>query len=183
MSKIEPKSFELKDGTPAQLRSGTESDIEAFEAHVQAVLADGTGMTALPGEIDSCTEKRLAKIRKLTGHDDKLLIVAVVGSNLVGNLDFQAGKRKRLSHCGGFGVSVHPDWRGQGIGKAMLDTMIEWAISNPRIEKITLDVLGSNAPAIRLYEHLGFVEEGRKSKAIKFEDGSYDDDVQMSRFV
>ena len=88
-----------------------------------------------------------------------------------------------MSHAGGFGISVNPDWRGQGVGGAMLDTLLEWASDNPRIEKISLDVLASNSGAIRLYEQKGFSIEGRKAKAIKFEDGTYDDDVHMGRFV
>ena len=77
----------------------------------------------------------------------------------------------------------HPTWRGQGIGTALVDAMVSWAISNPRIDKITLDVLASNEGAIHVYSKFGFVEEGRKLKAIKFEDGTYTDDVQMARFV
>lgn len=49
----------------------------------------------------------------------------------------------------------------------------------PRVE---LEVFASNTAAIALYEKLGFVVEGRKSRARKV-DGAYDDDLIMARFL
>ena len=41
----------------------------------------------------------------------------------------------------------------------------------------------SNHRAQRLYERLGFVEEGRARRAVKDEDGRYDDVIAMARFL
>ena len=183
MATITPKELKLKDGSSALLRSGSLQDLAAFDSHVEAILKDGNGMVAEPGEIQFTEEKRRNRIKKLTDHPDKLLLVCMQDDRLIANLDFHAGKRKRIAHVGGFGISVHPQWRGLGIGNALIEEMISWAISNPRLEKITLSVLASNESAINLYSKFGFVEEGRNSKAIKYQDGSYVDDVQMARFV
>lgn len=183
MAIIESKEILLGDGTTATLRSGTLADMDAFENHIDVILEDGHGMTAMPGEISFPREKRKVWINELTEKPDEILIVVVQDDKLIANLDFHVGKRKRLAHTGSFGVSVQPAWRGKGIGSALLNTMIGWSIDNPRLEKISLDVLASNTPAIALYAKFGFVEEGRKVKAVKYEDGTYVDDVQMSRFV
>lgn len=49
--------------------------------------------------------------------------------------------------------------RGKGIGKQMLLRLMEEGV-NMGVEAFTLEVRKSNAPAIHLYESLGFVTEG-----------------------
>jgi RimJ/RimL family protein N-acetyltransferase len=50
------------------------------------------------------------------------------------------------------------------------------------LERIELEVYGSNESAIRFYERTGFVVEGVKKKGRKL-DGEYDDLVQMAVFI
>jgi tRNA-Thr(GGU) m(6)t(6)A37 methyltransferase TsaA len=61
--------------------------------------------------------------------------------------------------------------------------LIEWAKSNPEVEKIELNVRSSNLRAIRLYQKLGFNIEGRIRYRMKMPDGSYQDDLEMGLFV
>lgn len=55
-------------------------------------------------------------------------------------------------------VAVHPDYRGQGIGEALLLTMMAYT----RLEYYTLEVRESNRSAISLYKRLGFVIVGKR---------------------
>ena len=75
------------------------------------------------------------------------------------------------------------EWRRQGVGTALLATLLEWATANPLIEKVCLDVNATNSNAIRVYKKLGFVEEGLRSKDIKRGPGRYVDTVTMARFL
>jgi RimJ/RimL family protein N-acetyltransferase len=98
-------------------------------------------------------------------------------------LDVENGIRKRVNHVGFMHLNVHPKFRRLGIATAMMKAAIAWAKKNPVIEKITLEVFGTNRPAIRLYEKMGFRREGKKVKEIKLEDGRYVDVILMARFV
>ena len=102
---------------------------------------------------------------------------------MIGCLTFENGSCRRIAHRGILAISVRENWRGQGIGMAMLQSLIAWAETNPLIEKVGLSVLASNVDAIRLYERLGFVEEGRQPREIKLGTGQYTDHVLMYRFV
>jgi RimJ/RimL family protein N-acetyltransferase len=113
----------------------------------------------------------------------ELLLVAELNGQIIGNIDFHIGKRKRLAHAGEFGMSCVPAWRGKGLGELLLTEMLKWAKTHPRVEKVNLRVIGSNQRAISLYKKLGFQEEGRKLKEIKYADGTYADEVQMGQFV
>lgn len=58
-------------------------------------------------------------------------------------------------------VAVHPAWRRQGVGAALLAHVLEVAeaIGAPHA---TLEVRASNTPAIALYERAGFTRAGRR---------------------
>ena len=58
-------------------------------------------------------------------------------------------------------VAVLPSYRGNGIAKALLNGAISGAKSR-NCEFITLEVRESNAPAIALYESLGFETVGKR---------------------
>lgn len=56
-------------------------------------------------------------------------------------------------------VVVAQNYRGQGIGRALMEYMLKEAPSHG-IGDCTLEVRVSNTPAIKLYESLGFKGEG-----------------------
>lgn len=56
-------------------------------------------------------------------------------------------------------VCVHPDWRSQGLGRLMMNRLIDEAESRAA-ETVFLEVRASNQAAIKLYESLGFNEVG-----------------------
>jgi ribosomal protein S18 acetylase RimI-like enzyme len=123
------------------------------------------------------------RVEKALADDNKLLVISENDGQIVSMSDIQAGERKRAAHVGQIGISILPEFRGMGLGTALMETMIEWAQRHPVIEKLALGVWAKNELAIRLYRKTGFIEEGRKVREVKFADGSYDDMVCMYRFV
>lgn len=58
-------------------------------------------------------------------------------------------------------VAVHPDYRGQGISRRILENLID-VIRERGAERITLEVRPSNTAALNLYTSMGFVDCGRR---------------------
>lgn len=64
----------------------------------------------------------------------------------------QRGKEK-LSWNGG--TAIHPDFRGRGIGKKLVEATLRVYEEN-EVQVATLEAISNNENAIRLYEHLGY---------------------------
>ncbi len=58
-------------------------------------------------------------------------------------------------------IAVHPDYRGQGLGKAITCALIE-AATNRGMTTISLEVRESNTIAISLYTSLAFALIGKR---------------------
>ena len=56
-------------------------------------------------------------------------------------------------------IAVHPDFRRQGIGRLLLEQVVDAARRQERL-RVTLDVRFSNAPAQSLYRNFGFIIRG-----------------------
>ena len=69
------------------------------------------------------------------------------------------------------------------MGTALLQCLLNWAESNPLIEKVGLGVFSANGVAVSMYRNFGFVEEGRQPREAKLGPGQYADVILMYRFV
>ncbi len=110
---------------------------------------------------------------------DRPQFVAEVAGKLVGWCDAIPGDASSTApHVGRLGMGVLKEYRGQGIGRRLIEATIRKAIASG-LEKIELTVHALNGPAIALYRGIGFVEEGRKKRSWHV-DGIYDDVILMA---
>ena len=59
-------------------------------------------------------------------------------------------------------VAVHPNYRRQGIAEALVTALVE-NLKERGSHCLMLEVRASNAPAIGLYQKMGFTEVGRRN--------------------
>ena len=64
----------------------------------------------------------------------------------------------------------------------MLDYLTELA-RGIGFDQIELEVVEGNVSAKRLYEKCGFVETGRRVRAMKYDDGTYRDEFVMTKLL
>lgn len=77
------------------------------------------------------------------------------------------------------GIAVLPSARRQGVAAALIAAAEQFAIEHGAV-KLGLRVLGTNQPAIALYERLGFEREGMLRGEFLI-DGQYVDDHAMAK--
>jgi ribosomal protein S18 acetylase RimI-like enzyme len=80
-------------------------------------------------------------------------------------------------------MGVLAEYRSQGIGQALLETLLSWAQARGGIEKVCLSVHADNQRAISLYKKLGFEVEGIRKRETCFGPGQYADAVLMAKFL
>lgn len=103
------------------------------------------------------------------------------GEHVIGSVGITVyGGRKR--HCAGLGIMVRRECQGLGIGKALLETILDIADNWLGLTRVELTVFADNARAIHLYEKYGFVREGLHRAAI-LRAGEYCDEWSMARVV
>jgi len=126
-------------------------------------------------------EKSAAFVRELLGGAGVQIVAVTEAGTVVGWCDIARGGRESIRHTGHLGMGLLKDYRGQGLGRKLMEAAIS-AAKTQGMERVELEVFASNSPAITLYRKLGFREEGRKLKARKI-DGAYDDIVVMALFL
>ncbi|MEF3307785.1 GNAT family N-acetyltransferase [Paenibacillus sp. GYB004] len=104
-------------------------------------------------------------------------------NTLVGIVNFSRENRLKTAHKGNiYGMYVEPQFRGRGVGKALLLALIERAKKECEgLEQIHLTVVSTNKSAKRLYVSLGFEVYGIEPRALKFNEQYYDEDLMILR--
>jgi ribosomal protein S18 acetylase RimI-like enzyme len=77
-------------------------------------------------------------------------------------------------------VMTHPEVRGRGVGRALLQALIDDA-TLAGVENLVLDVRGNNHGAMALYEAMGFEVTGRRPSFIADGDDRYDQLLYLRR--
>ena len=86
-------------------------------------------------------------------------VVAAVGSELVG---FALGARAE-DEGEILALAVEPARRGAGLGRSLLESLLA-GLRTAGVRRVHLEVRGSNASALALYESLGFRTSRRRTR-------------------
>ena len=103
-----------------------------------------------------CLEEEQNFIQKIIGSDRELMLVAIIDGKNIGNCSLMGiGEYNRCRHRCEVAIALYQEYCGRGIGKMMLETILEIAKEN-NYEQAELEVIADNKNAIALYENLGF---------------------------
>lgn len=112
-------------------------------------------------------------------NDGQLLLGAWQGTGLLGAIGLERDMRSKVRHIGHvIGMMVSDAAQGRGIGRMLLDSLIEEARGPAGLEMLTLTVTDGNTRAVRLYERSGFTQFGTLQRAIRVGD-RYHDKIYM----
>ncbi|GAA5900094.1 hypothetical protein JCM5296_002054 [Sporobolomyces johnsonii] len=75
-----------------------------------------------------------------------------------------------------FGLAIHAKHQGKGYGKEAMEWLLEMAFMRFGLNKVEGDVFSWNVPAQKVYQSLGFVEEGRRRQSL-FQEGEFRDEL------
>ncbi|MBC7449289.1 MAG: GNAT family N-acetyltransferase, partial [Hymenobacteraceae bacterium] len=147
--------------TQLTVRPATAADAAAIQALYQRVSAAGSGLARSPAEI---TPEYVGQfLTRRLQHGVGLVAEEAGTHRVVGEIHASAAGLHIFARVfGHLTVAVDPAFQGQGLGRRLFATLLARVREEyPAIERVELLVRESNAGAIRLYEQLGFRQEGR----------------------
>ena len=110
-------------------------------------------------------------------HTDGCVLVAVVDGSIQGAFLARAHAHPAFSGVIQLGLSVAPDHRREGLGRALMTSAVSWAKSQ-NCRRLQLAAVASNTPAVALFESIGFVAEGALRDVAEI-DGVHHDVIPM----
>jgi RimJ/RimL family protein N-acetyltransferase len=149
------------------VRPALAGDARAMAESFAAVAEERDGIATEP-PVD--IEERVALFARSTDGS----VVAVADGRIIGLLHVEVSRHG----FGEFGMLVDRDWRGRGVGSALVQAAIDWA-RGQGLHKLCLEVFAHNTAAIALYRKSGFVEEGRRVKQYRRASGELWDSIIM----
>ncbi len=155
----------------------TIADIESFRLCLDAIAREGRYLAFLEAPPLPAVQSYMR--RSMEAGSPR--VVAIADGRVIGWCDIELFTHEGFRHRGRLGMGVLCEYRGRGIGGALLSEAVALA-RQKRLERVDLEVFASNGAAIRLYEQAGFVREGLKAKGRKI-GSEYDDVVDMVLFL
>ncbi len=106
--------------------------------------------------------------KRLSANRDSFVVGAFQDGRLFGMAGFHRETGPKTRHKGRvWGVYVTGSKRGQGVGRRMMNALLERASGIVGVEQILLSVTSSQAAALALYRSLGFEAFGLEPRALK----------------
>jgi RimJ/RimL family protein N-acetyltransferase len=177
---MESSLSEASDLMTVEIREARPEDAAAIIAYLRRVFAEPSiNLITEADEFSLTVEMESRFIRDMARADNSLFLVAEAGDRIVGQLTLEGAKRRNVRHTAVLGITVAREWRGQGVGRRLIERSIEWARESGIVTRIELHVFTRNEGAIRLYQRCGFQIEGTRRRSVR-RDGEYLDDLVMA---
>ena len=164
------------------LRRLTPDDAIAFRQIRLAALTESP--TAFMSSVEEESAEPLEFFRaRLDVGNDTTMLGAFTDEVLMGIVGFGRNARLKIRHTGFIrSMFVSPEWRGRGVGAALVSQAIAELEQFDGLRQVFLEVISGNTAAVALYSRLGFKQYGLQPDALCV-DGVFYDDIFMHRRV
>jgi ribosomal protein S18 acetylase RimI-like enzyme len=145
-----------------EIRQARDDDSDELFALYSIVVEEGSAFPA-------AHPARREEFERTWLRDKTIVLVARAGDRLAGSYHLMPNFTGRAAHIGNAGYMVHPDFRRQGIGRALVEHSIA---EGPRhgFDALMFNLVFESNPARHLYEGFGFQAVGRVPEAVEGED-------------
>ena len=171
------KTFTGKKGATGVIRRVHKDDLDEMLRYVNKLIQEDTYVLISGKPVTQEEEAKFLQntLKEIQTKQTITLIVEVDGT-FAGIASVRRDIYRKY-HVGTPGISLAAEYRGQGIGKIVFETLIDEA-KKIGIRLLVLHCFENNARGLALYESLGFKRIGVIPKAVLFK-GNYIGEVDL----
>ena len=174
MSKLEPRTYTLKNGQTLLLRETVPDDAPKVLAYLNRVGGESDNLLFGENGFPMAEDRERAFLELQRRAEKSIMLAGFVGDELVSISSVDAlTARERVAHRASVSITVGKAYWNQGVGRRAMETLIDFAKSCG-LEVLQLEVRADNAPAIALYEKVGFQKMGLYKNFMKVNGLSFD---------
>jgi ribosomal protein S18 acetylase RimI-like enzyme len=160
------------------IRAAEQRDLSGLVGVIRQVAREGTYIEA------ETVADLLDHEEVILRHNEvrsRMVFVACVDDEVVGWVHLDLPETEKLEHTAVLTVGLLPEYRGHGIGGALLDRAFRWACEHD-FEKLYNSVPATNEDAISFLEAHGWETEAVRENHYRI-DGEYVDEVMLATFL
>lgn len=181
--KFEPRTITLKDGRSCTLRPTHPDDAADMITYLKMISEETRFVLRTPEEVTFTLEQEQNILGQLLEAPGSVMMLAEVDGQVAGNCSISGmGYKSRIRHRCSMAIALKKDFWNLGIGYAMITYLTELA-KEIGFEQMELEVVADNERGKKLYEKCGFTETGRRMRAMKYDDGTYADEIIMIKLL
>jgi len=171
--------FTTKKNRKVEIVAPTIERLDDILKFVNKLAEEDTFLSFHPGKKITREEEAKWLIGQIEAIKNKavLLFWAIYDGKIIGAVDIHRGKSVRDWHIGTIGLMVGKDFRGEGLGKFLLEFIIQKA-KEAGIRSACLTLFSDNQIAKNLYQKIGFKEYGRLPDGF-YRQGKFSDCIFM----
>lgn len=181
MAKLYQK-IQTKSNITLIVRSCQLEDGEALQKFLQKGAVESPH-TLVCKEHEESLSKLNTRIENALNSPSEIYLGIFDEDKFIGQLHLKAlsSKHPQIKHLAEFGMMISSEYWGQGIGKALLELMENFA-RQIGIHKIEAKVRTSNERGLALYKKMGYTIEGTRKKAALV-NGQFEDEFFIAKFL
>ena len=177
--KFAEREIVLKDGRKCILKPNSPEYAEQMIGYLKETSAETDFLLRYPDEVKYTLEDEQKLLEGFLEDPHIIMMVAVVDGKVAGNMSIAGiGPQRRLSHRCSMAIALYKEFWGLGIGTAMIGYGSELA-AQAGWTQMDLEVIAGNDQAYKLYKKCGFIETGVRHNALRYDDGTYRDEILM----
>jgi RimJ/RimL family protein N-acetyltransferase len=174
------EEFEAKDGKKIIFRTPKPSDLFQLLHFINSLIEEDTFILTCKKRTIKEEKEYMRKILKSMKEGKGVWVVALHNEKIVAHGSVHVSG-ERSPHVCELSISVLKPYRNLGIGKKLIDLLINFG-KTLNFKYIILGVFANNKIAIKLYKKFGFKQVARIPKIFLYK-GKYVDDIWMMKKI
>ncbi|WP_242217872.1 GNAT family N-acetyltransferase [Bacillus cereus group sp. BfR-BA-01380] len=154
------KKICLKNGKEVMIREAVQEDAQSMINFYNIVGGETDFLSFGKNEFGMPLHDYENFIESTRTDNNSIILLATMDDEIISIASITSSQKMRTKHVGTLGIVIAEEHCGFGLGKELMEELIEWARRNGATKKIHLVTREDNDRAIELYKKVGFKEEG-----------------------